>query len=212
MVNHQPDHGNDPGFEFVGGALALDFVNTGSARLEGPFKERLGTYGDLVRFAREAKELDGSGALVLGSKAAADPKEADRVLANARALREAIYRVFSARTRGESASSTDLELISRRNAEAVAHRRLSADADGFHFVWPDPPEALDQLLWPVAVDATDLFVSDDFTRVKECATNNCNWLFLDVSKNKSRRWCDMEVCGNRAKARRHYARKKQTED
>ena len=77
MVNNHPDHGTQPGFEFVGGALALDFVNTGSKRLDGPFRDRLGAYGDLVRFAREAKELDGSGALVLGSRAAADP-EANR--------------------------------------------------------------------------------------------------------------------------------------
>src|SRR6185369_1197336 len=130
-VTNQPDHGTNPEFEFVGGALALDFVNTGSARLDGPFKEKLAAYTDLVRFAREAEGLDGSSALVLGSMAAADPSEADRVLADARALREAIYRVFSARVRGESPSSADLELISRRNAEAVAHRRLSAGSDGF---------------------------------------------------------------------------------
>src|SRR5262249_42508166 len=162
-VTEQPDHHTSADFEFVGGALALDFVNTGSARLEGPFKERLAEYGDLVRFARDAEELDASGALVLGSLAAADPQKADEVLSDGRALREAIYRVFSARSRGESISAADLELISRRNAEAVAHRRLSADSNGCQFVWPDPPAALDQVLWPVAVDATELLVSDDVT-------------------------------------------------
>lgn len=204
----EPDHHLQPDFSFVGGAPALDFVNTGSARVEGPFKEKLFEYADLIRFAREGNLVDSTGASALERMALTDPATAASVLAEARALREAIYRVFSARGRGEPALPGDLELISHHNAEATAHRRLSASADGFHFTWPDPPASLWQPLWPVAVDATDLLVSEEIARVKECATDNCNWLFLDASKNKSRRWCEMKECGNRAKARRHYARKK----
>ncbi len=208
MVIATPDHDLEPGFGFVGGALSLDFVNTASARVEAPFKEKLFGYADLLRFAREAGAVDGPGALVLEQMAAGDPSGADAVVAAARELREAIYRVFSARGRGEPAATSDLQLISRAHAEAVAHRRLHASDDGFEFAWPDPPVSLEQVLWPVAVDATDLLVSEEIARVKECATDNCNWLFLDASKNRSRRWCEMKECGNRAKARRHYARKK----
>ena len=67
-------------------------------------------------------------------------------------------------------------------------------------------DALERPLWPIALNAVELATSSGVTRVKECASDNCNWLFLDVSKNRSRRWCDMKDCGNRAKARRHRAR------
>jgi len=62
------------------------------------------------------------------------------------------------------------------------------------------------VLWPVAHDAAELLASDQLPRLRECAADDCCWLFLDESKNRSRVWCDMRVCGNRAKARRHYAR------
>jgi predicted RNA-binding Zn ribbon-like protein len=64
------------------------------------------------------------------------------------------------------------------------------------------------MLWPLAWSATELLGSDDVGRLKECAQDDCRWLFLDLSKNRSRRWCSMEQCGNRAKAKRHYERRK----
>jgi predicted RNA-binding Zn ribbon-like protein len=207
VVKEQPDHGTSD-FGFVGGVLALDFVNTGSHRVVGPFKERLDDYGELVRFAEEAVAIDQAEGEVLRSMANADAHEAADVVGAARELREAIYRAFSARGRGENANAGDLEVISRHYADAVRHQHLANTPDGFQFAWPDPPVSLAQVLWPMAVSATELLVSDDVARVKECATDNCNWLFLDASKNKSRRWCEMKECGNRAKARRHYARKK----
>ena len=212
VVNEQPDHGTQPGFGFVGGVLALDFVNTGSQRVVGPFKEKLSDYGELVRFAEEAAAIDRPEGQTLRAMAGADASSAAEVVADARELREAIYRTFSARGRGESANAADLDIISRHYAQAVRHQRLANTQDGFHFAWPDPPVSLEQVLWPMAVSATELLVSDDVARVKECATDNCNWLFLDASKNKSRRWCEMKECGNRAKARRHYARKKSESD
>src|SRR5690606_34555848 len=75
------------------------------------------------------------------------------------------------------------------------------------FGWPES-NALDQVLWPVAVSAAELLTSADRERVKECAADTCNWLFLDMSRNRSRRWCDMKECGNRAKARRFYKRQR----
>jgi predicted RNA-binding Zn ribbon-like protein len=68
------------------------------------------------------------------------------------------------------------------------------------------------MLWPVARSAADLLTSQEQSRVRECAASDCGWLFLDLSRNRSRRWCDMETCGNRTKARRHYARSKQEQD
>ena len=69
-------------------------------------------------------------------------------------------------------------------------------------------KALDSALWPIADSAAKLLTSPDRKRIKECASNNCLWLFLDTTKNHKRRWCDMKSCGNRAKVREHRRRKR----
>jgi predicted RNA-binding Zn ribbon-like protein len=74
-----------------------------------------------------------------------------------------------------------------------------------------PEKAADALLRLRIVEAAvALLVSDAMLRVKSCPT--CGWLFLDVSKNRSRRWCSMNTCGAVAKARRYYRRLKERAD
>jgi predicted RNA-binding Zn ribbon-like protein len=200
--------------ELVGGDLALDLVNTGSRRRQGPFRDRLLAYGDLVTWAERVALVTADRAQRLRAEAERDPLEADRVLERVRALRETVYRVFTAGARGEAPAEDDLASLGETAAEAAARRVLvpeTAPAEGYRFAWPES-DTLEQLLWPVAMSAAELLVSDDRERVKECATDNCNWLFVDMSRNRSRRWCDMKDCGNRAKARRHYARARGQEE
>jgi predicted RNA-binding Zn ribbon-like protein len=78
-------------------------------------------------------------------------------------------------------------------------------AGGYALSWPDSAE-LDRMLWPLATSALSLLLSEEVGRIKECAADDCHWLFLDSSRNQSRRWCDMKACGNRAKARHYYHR------
>ncbi|MCI0432139.1 MAG: CGNR zinc finger domain-containing protein [Gemmatimonadetes bacterium] len=190
---------------FVGGDLALDLVNTGSRRRTGPFRERLNSYEDLLIWAERLEVVGGERARRLRAVASSRPAEAARVLEDARALRETLYRVFSAETAGTPPAADDVAALSRAAADAASHREVRASADGYRYVWPDS-DRLDQVLWAPALAASDLLVSEDRARVKECATDDCTWLFMDMSRNRSRRWCDMSDCGNRAKARRHYAR------
>jgi predicted RNA-binding Zn ribbon-like protein len=195
-------------FDMIGGRTCLDFVNTASQRRVGPFLDKLVSYEDLLNWAVQAEQLTEPEAAELREKAACDPTGTAQVLERARALREAIYRVFVARAEGVTLPADDLQLISAENARAAAKRVLTADSVGcctFEFSCADE---LDRPLWPVAVSAVNLASSDAAERVKECGTENCNWLFLDTSKNRSRRWCDMKECGNRAKARRHYERRR----
>ncbi|HET9440258.1 MAG TPA: ABATE domain-containing protein [Longimicrobiales bacterium] len=195
-------------FEMVGGRTCLDFANTASQRRNGPFKEKLETYEDLLAWAVEAEQLTEAEAAGLRRLAAEHPAGAAAVLARGRELREAIYRVFTKRAAGEDLPADDLKLISVEYGRAAVNRLLTPSNVGVcSFEW-QTHDALDRPLWPVAVSATNLVASEDALRVKECATDNCNWLFLDASKNRSRRWCEMKECGNRAKARRHYHRKK----
>jgi predicted RNA-binding Zn ribbon-like protein len=194
-------------FEMVGGRTCLDFANTASQRRLGPFKEKLESYEDLLVWAVQAEQLTEAEAGDLRQKAAADPAGAAAVLERSRALREAIYRIFTLRASGAELPAADLKLISEEYGRAAVNRVLTPSNVGVcTFEW-HTHDALDRPLWPVAVSATNLVASEDALRVKECATENCNWLFLDASKNRSRRWCEMKECGNRAKARRHYQRR-----
>jgi|SRR5688500_519542 len=196
-------------FEFVGGAVCLDLVNTGSRRSAGPFRERLVDYERLLEWAELAGAIEPEEAVALRRRARAEPARAAEVLERARELREAVYRTFCACCQSDAPRAADLATISRAYADASAHRALKTGADRIDFEWTSA-DSLDRPLWPVALSAAELLVSDQRARVKECVSDNCNWLFLDVSKNKSRRWCEMRDCGNRAKARRHYHKTKQS--
>jgi predicted RNA-binding Zn ribbon-like protein len=189
--------------DLTGGDVSLDFVNTAGGRDYGSFQEKLRTYADLVTWAERVGVAGEERGRRLRAVAARLPAEAEAVLARAQALREALFRLFS----GRPNDATDLDLVADEAGRAASEQRLVATSDGYEHAWPES-ERLEQLLWPVALSAADLLTSEDRPRIKECAAADCNWLFLDVSRNRSRRWCDMRVCGNRAKARRFTARRK----
>jgi predicted RNA-binding Zn ribbon-like protein len=121
-------------------------------------------------------------------------------------LREATYGIFSSLARERPPREEDLEILNRELRESLMHQRVEPSAEGFGWTFEAAEDALDQMLWPLARSAADLLVSDEADRVRECAAPSCSWLFLDRSRNHRRKWCDMAVCGNRAKARRHYRR------
>lgn len=198
-------------FELSGGRLCLDFANTVDDRPRDRPSDHLGAYRDLVAWARQAGIVDGDGAGRLLDLADRRPSAATDTLRRAVALRENLYRIFSAVAAGGSPSAGDLATLNRALAEALGRARLVPADTGFRWGWEGGPEALGGVLWPVARSAAELLTSDDLFRVRECAADDCGWLFLDASKNRSRRWCDMSVCGNRAKARRHYARRRAAE-
>ncbi|HEX5502477.1 MAG TPA: ABATE domain-containing protein [Thermomicrobiales bacterium] len=190
-----------------GVGLCLDFANTVSPHGGADVNEHLHAYADLLAWGRRAGVLTAEGERGLAAVAARRPAEAAAVLVGAIALREAIYRVFSAVAGGRAPAGADLATLNDALARASAHLRVVPAAGGFAWAWAGADDALDRVLWPVARSAADLLTSARLDRVRECAGEDCNWLFLDLSRNRSRRWCDMKECGNRAKARRHYRRK-----
>ncbi|HEX6008389.1 MAG TPA: ABATE domain-containing protein, partial [Burkholderiales bacterium] len=157
-------------FEMIGGRTCLDFANTASQRREGPFKERLESYEDLLSWAVQAEQLSEAEAADLRRLAGARPSDAEATLGRARALREAIYRVFTARASDMELPAEDLKLISTEYGRAAINRVLTPSNVGVcSFEW-QTHESLDRPLWPVAVSATNLVASEDALRVKECAT------------------------------------------
>lgn len=192
-------------FEFSGGALCLDFANTWGNRGD-PGADRLGSYQDLVRWARQGDLIDNQGALRLGRAAEESSRTAGRVLSQAIALREAVYDLFSALARGDDPDPAAIDGLNRVLASALPRLRLAPGGACCRWRWSGPEDALDRMLWPVARSAADLLTSELVGRVRECASPSCSWLFLDRSRNGRRKWCDMATCGNRAKARRYYRR------
>lgn len=187
----------------LGGRPCLDFANTVDPRHGPDRRELLTGYIDLLSFGRAATGMSDDLAARLASAARGREQEAARVLDRAIRLREAIYRLFS----GPGATAADLATLNDELSQAMANARVVRDGPGFAWIWPDTDD-LARPLWPVARSAAKLLTSPELERVGECLGANCGWLFLDTSRNHRRTWCSMEGCGNRAKARRHYARRR----
>lgn len=194
-------------FEFSAGSLCLDYVNTVGDR---PIcaNDRLSCYGDLLLWGTQAGLLEPAALARLERRAERRPRIAEGVFLEAMEAREWMYRIFSAVASGESPAAGDLAPLNGSLAQCLPHLRVRAESSGARWVWSGPHTRLDRVVWPVLRSAADLLISPDASLVRECASDRCSWLFLDGSRNKRRRWCDMTTCGNRAKARRHYERKR----
>jgi predicted RNA-binding Zn ribbon-like protein len=197
----------DGAFELSGGALCLDFANSWGDRQRAE-SDRLRSYQALVGFAAQAGAIGRREAKTLLRQAERAPAAATAVLASARALRDALYRLFAAQARGRRVPTADLAAVNVALQEALPHLRLGRQAGAYAWSWQSADGDLTAPLRPIARSAAELLTCADLARVRECDGAACTWLFLDESRNRSRRWCSMESCGNRAKARRHYHRQR----
>jgi predicted RNA-binding Zn ribbon-like protein len=191
-----------------GNWLCLDFTHTLEDRPSGHSRELLNSYSDFVSWGLYMHLLTDDEAQHLLEQAARHPAQASRALQKAIVLREAICRIFYQIAEDSSPAGADVTTLNSILSETMSHARIVQGADGFAWDWDSNQNILERLLWPVVRSAADLLTSDELHAVRACAAEDCRWLFLDTSKNRSRRWCDMKSCGNRAKARRHYGRKK----
>jgi len=137
-----------------------------------------------------------------------EPSSAKDAFAEARELRENLYRVVSAFASGGRIPSREFAAVNGVMAKMMSRSELVASESGFHLRRTGAPDALDQMLWSVLRSAVELLTSGRVEDIRECEGKNCSWLFLDNSRTRRKKWCDMKVCGNRAKARRHYRRTK----
>ncbi len=192
-------------FKFVGGRLCLDFVNTVGARGSSQTREKLVSFANLMRWSEQAGILSRPKAARLLRRAAAQPRVARSVLARAISLREALHRILKSAVEGRNPVQADLRHLNREIAIARTRQRLTHSAGAFLWTWEDDG-ALDRTLWPVAISAAELLTSDSLGLVRRCGDEECGWMFLDTSRNRSRHWCDMRDCGNRAKVARFRQR------
>jgi predicted RNA-binding Zn ribbon-like protein len=198
-------------FHLTGGALCLDFANTVSwRRSEAPI-ERLASFADFLAWGRQSGLIDEAEERRLGRLAQRQPRKAAAVLRRARALRETIYRAFSALQSSDRVEAADLEALDAALAQALRHVHVAELAGAFTLVWRPGGRDLERLLWPVAKSAADLLVSTEIPLLRKCNGRTCGWIFLDHSRTRQRRWCDMRVCGNRTKVRNFHARQREAE-
>ncbi len=184
----------------------MDFANTAEGTVDGEIeREHLLGYEDLVFWGYHVGLLSGEDGERLLRKGRERPTEADAVYARALEFREHLYALFRAVGEGDNPPAESVEVVRRFECEALSHAALApSGGEGFGWKW-ELGEELDGVLWAVAHSATELLISGPLGRVKGCA--GCNWLFVDDSRNKSRRWCAMEDCGTHAKMRRYVARR-----
>ncbi len=195
--------------KLIGGRLSLDFVNTVDYHVPELRGEWLTSYHALVLWGRHAGLLAKGAADRLLAAARANPVGGEEALRGALHLREALYRLFMAAIEGKEASAEDLARLNAALSQALARLALVATPAGLVLDWPADDLPLERVLFPVARSAAEVLSSPaDVSRLRHCAGEDCGWLFLDQSRNRSRRWCDMKDCGNRAKARRFYAQRR----
>jgi predicted RNA-binding Zn ribbon-like protein len=191
-------------FKLLAGHPALEFVNTLDYRFSANPQELLPGYADLLRFAAQLRLITAEQARKLGRTVRAH--DGQRVLASTVELREALAVVLYAWVDGDKPADGQVEILERQFHAAALHRSLGSGDERLVWSWAGLEQHAELPLWMLAQSASDLLVSDDAKQVKGCGDPTCRWLFLDLSKNHTRRWCDMKTCGNRMKARRYQAR------
>jgi predicted RNA-binding Zn ribbon-like protein len=184
----------------VAGKLALDFTNTESGRGGDEHHDHLHTAGDLVAWAIHAKIIGQKDATLARRMIKNQTKLAHHLIARGRFLRETIYQISSNIVAGKPPAKKLLHSLTATHAEMLATAALTPHGDHYEWAWHSKAELAAAILGPVTLSALELLLDADFSRIKQCRGNHCGWLFYDSTKNKSRQWCDMSVCGNRAKA------------
>ncbi len=191
-------------FHMTSGELCLDFANTVSWRRSSAPIERLTSYKDLVSWARQTGLVSPAEAGRLTRESAQDPRPAARRLVAARELRELIFRVFAAITERRRPDDRQVDKLNVWIRSAFANGCLVRAGNSYRWRSVDRGRRMEQIMRDVARSAAYLLTSDALALVGQCHGRDCRWLFVDQTRNRSRRWCDMAVCGNRAKAQRHY--------
>jgi len=201
------EEGRAASLPLIAGSLALDFANTSSGRGGERHLDHLRGGADIVVWACHAGLIDEQAGERLRQKIAAGDEGFAGFLQDAVSLREAIHRIASAVAGRRQPGEADLALLAARCSAALAKATIEMGVEGARWRWPAEPLA-ETILGPIALSAVGLLRDSDPARLKQCAGEHCGWVFFDMTKNRSRRWCEMSVCGNRAKAKAHYRRSK----
>lgn len=191
----------------AGGALCLDFANTVDDRTESNPVDYLPSYDALVAWSLHSGAVSRLESDKLEELGSANPERAAQALATAISARESIYSVFGAAAAGGQLTASALAPLNRVLKRIGGVPRLVPQGGEVRLEWDDPPDlTLDTTTRRALRSAVELLTGPELERVAQCAAPDCSWLFLDLTRNHSRRWCRAEGCGVRNRFRRYYAR------
>ncbi len=197
--------------KLLGGSLCLDFVNTVDRSQKGYTEDWLVDYTALVAWGQYVQIVTPDTARQILDLAHQEPDLAIQAWREAIALRETIHRLFTAIAAQKPLSSEDLAIFnshlhkSLRQLQVVPNPLISHPLS---CIWEWKGIHLEMILWLVVRSTAELLTTPFIAKVRACAAPDCGWIFVDISRNHRRRWCDMESCGNRSKAQRHYQKNK----
>lgn len=194
---------------FIRDDLALDFANTRQWRGRAEPLETLESSGSLLAWMRDALLLPEPAVRMVTARWRENPATAEADILAARELRETIYRIFNEVAQGRQPVAADMTALNQALGSYPVRRELAWGDGRYGWTLRLPTPVMPGLLAPVVWAASDLLVRPLLARVHRCANEECLWLFVDDSKSGNRRWCSMSSCGNRAKAQRHYIRRKE---
>jgi predicted RNA-binding Zn ribbon-like protein len=188
----------------VGGSVALDFVNTRSGPPGGPADDdALTAYPDLIAWSRHVGLSTEAEAVALRRLAGDGPGAAAHAFADAVRIRDDLDEIFRAIATGARPSRRALASLREAEVDALANAELDGTGP-MRWSWRRD-RSLAKPVRLVAHAAVDLLTAGPLERLKQCG--GCRFIFLDESKNRSRRWCSMEDCGTNEKVRRYVARR-----
>jgi len=192
-------------FQLVSGHLALDFANTLDYRYDPDrLIDLIPTYQRFLAFCRQSGVITTAQMRTL--LAGTSKADAQRTLQHVIEFREALYFLFLSAVSGGRPDERYLRTFNSFLADARVPDRIEWQKKNLVRCYRGLAESPAGPLWLLLDAAAALLTSPDRHRIHECNEETCRWLFLDRSKNHSRRWCDMRLCGNRSKAQRFYAR------
>ena len=194
--------------DLVGGSLALDFTNTSSGRGSPTHQEHLRDFETLVRWVEHARVATPADCLAIREQAARHPEQSAATFARALAARELIWRIGGALAERREVTEASRNELVAIHARSLAFAEIKSRDQAFIWAWDPRRDVEAAILGPITLSALSLLMEKDLSRTKRCEGKECGWLFFDATKNKSRRWCEMRVCGNRAKVRAARQRKR----
>jgi len=193
-------------FRCPGGELCLDFCNSGQGARGSSGDEWINSYAELVAWLQAAGALTARQANALRAAAEKAPEAAERVWSRALRFRESLARVLLARAQGKSPEAEALRALEAEYARTARYARLASTQEGFRWTLDAQADELELALRPIVESAVSLMISPRMARLRRCGNETCYWLFIDETKNCSRRWCEMASCSNLMKVRRHRER------
>ncbi|WP_460450284.1 CGNR zinc finger domain-containing protein [Alsobacter sp. SYSU BS001988] len=196
--------------DLVGGELALDFTNTSSGRGAPSHQDHLRTGRDVLVWAEHARVIEPAAAAAARRRIDADDAASRELLDAVLEARELIWEIATEVAERRAVDAGRRDRLAALHARCLASATLGSRDGAFVWRWDPDKSLVPAILGPITLSALTLLMERDLSRTKRCEGKECGWLFFDATKNKSRRWCEMRVCGNRAKVTASRQRRKDT--